>query len=113
MLPEWDIPKGGVKAGETLRTALFRKLGEVGPVNAFRVVRKLPFSIDFKFPRGSAYSSQHTVLFLVEYKDESFELKPRMREVRQVAAFPISDLDWLVRYRETLAAVRKARKYWK
>lgn len=68
-MDSWDLPKGGVKAGETIEDAICREIFEEVGAKEFTVVREIPARIRFDFPAGLrsviGYDAQETVMFEV------------------------------------------------
>lgn len=106
---EWDISKGGVKEGEILETALLRELFEELGSKKFKIIEKLPFEINFNFPKGlsTKYSSQQTKLFLVEYFGDGTDLVPDNSEIGEILILPIADAIGKASFKETRAVLAK------
>lgn len=68
----WQLPQGGVDAGETPDQALFRELREEIGTDRLQVLRKLPELICYEFPAGMdsgpalKYRGQQQTWYLVE-----------------------------------------------
>ncbi len=109
---EWDIPKGGVKKGETEKDALARELKEELGSNDFRLVKRLPFSICFDFPPSlqKRFKGQATRLYFLEYRGDGSGLKPASPEIGEVRIVPLSEANRLLRFKETIDAIEKAKK---
>jgi putative (di)nucleoside polyphosphate hydrolase len=108
--PEWDIPKGGVKDKEGDEEALWRELREEVGSDDFRLVRKLPFRMDFPLPSGSRWEKQETTLFFLEYEGTHRKFKPQTEEIAEAKLVPLGEIRELVRYETTLEAIEETKK---
>ena len=109
--PEWDIPKGGMKPGEGAEEALWRELHEEVGGAHFKLLRRLPFSMDFALPPNSAWERQKTTLFLVEYDGDVGDLKPNSDEIAEAKLVRIEEAKHLVRYETTVHAIEEAKQF--
>lgn len=108
-IEEIDIPKGGIKLGETPEQAIWRELYEELGTKNIRILKKLPFGISFKFPKkeNAKYSSQETTLFFVEYLGNPSELKPKTNEISEIFFTPIQTTQKILTFKETREAIEK------
>ncbi|TRZ54222.1 NUDIX domain-containing protein [archaeon] len=90
----WDFPKGGKKEGEDDFSALKRELKEELGLEKFKIVMKLPFSLEFKFPKKIkekiGFSSQKTNLFLVNFQGNESEIQIDKEELKEFGIFPFN-----------------------
>jgi putative (di)nucleoside polyphosphate hydrolase len=89
---EWDFPKGGVEeSDESLRAAILRELAEETGSAEYRVIKQLDekicFAFDREFTEKTGWSRQETVMFVVEYLGDRFELKAEDSEIDGVEFF--------------------------
>jgi ADP-ribose pyrophosphatase YjhB (NUDIX family) len=108
--PEWDIPKGGLKDDERDDKGLWRELTEEVGSTEFTLVRKLPFGMNFKFPKGAKWGRQETSLFYLEYSGPSIKFKPKTDEIEEARWFPLSEAKRIVRYATTVKAIEKVER---
>jgi putative (di)nucleoside polyphosphate hydrolase len=107
----WQFPQGGVDAGESIETALFRELEEeVGvPADLIRV-REQRGGYRYPFPKGrlkyGLYGGQEQTYFLCDFlgTDKDIRLDLHNQEFRQVkwiqpATF---DLNWVPRFKKSV-----------
>ncbi|MFA5931390.1 MAG: NUDIX domain-containing protein [archaeon] len=108
-IEEIDIPKGGIKLGETPEQAIWREINEELGTNKIRVLKKLPFGINFDFPKkeNAKYSSQKTTLFFVEYLGSPSDLKPKTSEISEIFFTPIQTTKKTFTFKETSEAIEK------
>jgi ADP-ribose pyrophosphatase YjhB (NUDIX family) len=86
--PHWDIPKGGIKSGESFSDALGRELREELAVSSNDIdeMACMVETIDFEFPPGSEFDAQKTTIFRVKLKGK-VDL--------EIASSEIGDLKWI------------------
>jgi putative (di)nucleoside polyphosphate hydrolase len=108
---ELDIPKGGIRLGESSEKAILRELEEELGTNKLILIQKLPFNISFDFPlTNTKYKGQITTLFLLEYFGKPDELKPRTAEIKEAYFIPIQTAESILTFKETKEAIKKAKK---
>lgn len=110
--PEWDLPKGGMKKGESEQQTLWREVEEELGTRNFNLIRRLPVSINFKFPKGvsTKYSGQKTALYLLEYLGDVNSLKPKSSEIGEIQPVHLNDLEKYIKFKETLEALNKIKQ---
>jgi putative (di)nucleoside polyphosphate hydrolase len=108
--PEWDIPKGGIKPGEGLDKALWRELREEVGCEDFKLVKQLPFRMDFQLPQGLRWTRQETTLFLLEYQGLNRNFSPQTTEIEEARFFSVEEMRKFVRYETTIKAVEEAQR---
>jgi putative (di)nucleoside polyphosphate hydrolase len=86
MKGEWDFPKGGVEeSDEDLKAAILRELAEETGSAEYRVIKQLDekicFDFDREFTEKTGLSQQETVMFVVEYLGDRFDLKAKDSEI--------------------------------
>lgn len=111
IVPEWDIPKGGMKISESKEETLRRELNEEVGAAKFSVVRELPFGMSYDLPSNGRWRRQDTALFLVEYEGDGKDLRPNTGEIREARMVRINEAKKLVRYDATIAAISKAANF--
>ena len=107
ILPEWDIPKGGIHEGESFLFALKRELKEEVGTSDFILIRKLPFELCFTFPVGKRYDRQITELGLLFGLDNAYV--SRTNEIAEVSWFGFENAKQIVTYPSTKELIDKVK----
>jgi putative (di)nucleoside polyphosphate hydrolase len=106
----WDIPKRAVREGESDEQTLWRALeDELGSID-FKLVRKLPYKLNFAAPPGSRWERQETTLFFLEYEGAIDKFNPKTEEIEEVRLVKIDEAKLLSKHESTIKAIDDAIK---
>ncbi|MBN2203116.1 MAG: NUDIX hydrolase [Candidatus Aenigmarchaeota archaeon] len=107
----YNIPKGGVEEGETLKEALRRELKEELSIDNFGKIINLDLSFGFKLPedlrikKGADY--QEVKMFYVEFLGDEEEIKPDNDEISWAGFVSTEEFFDKVPFEETKNLFRK------
>jgi putative (di)nucleoside polyphosphate hydrolase len=107
----WDVPKGGIKPGETALEALIREVREETGMYHFQVQTQFEEPLRFAFEHSLAqqigYDLQETTMFLLEYRGDGSDLRPLDEEIDQVCFFPLEAFTQHLTHPETASYFRR------
>lgn len=101
----WDLPKGGIKPGETAFEAVLREVREETGAERCQIIKQFDETISFAFDeqtrRAIGYDRQETMMFLIEYFGNHSELYPLDEEIDQVRFFPAHEVCQYLAHQKT------------
>ncbi len=107
----WDVPKGGMKPGETALEALRRERYEETGIQHFLVQTQFQELLHFAFEKPLAqrigFDQQETTMFLLDYQGDGTDLRPLDEEIDQVRFFPLEEFLQHLAHAETASYCRR------